>query len=375
MSTLLNTLIEEMKKASPEFAETGKFTRNLINQVQDSIGQKRNHNICNMATKVAHGVYVLNTDQVPVTSKKKTDVKIVEHTTNQSPTVSEESGVVPYKDPNFVPFGDYKELEKIIKSKVFYPIFITGHSGNGKSAQIIHICASNNRKLIRMSITKETDKSELLGSKTLVNGNIEIKEGPVIAAMRSGSVLLMDELDLSDSGVIMVLQGVLEGKPIHFSLTGEYIVPAEGFNIIATANTKGKGSDSGRYIGTNIMNEAFLERFGETYEQEFPPPAVEKKMLLNWMNMRNCLDEEFADDLVKWADCIRRTFKDGAIDDVISTRRLEHIVKSYSIFKNKKRAIEKCTARFDEFTSQAFRDLFDKIAKDDTPSVDVAVVS
>jgi hypothetical protein len=367
MSNLMNTLMEEMKNRFPEFAQSGQFTRKMIDQVQAEIGQKPNHSICRMATKIAHGVYQLDmVDNVTKLPKKKV-VSAVDEVVSKPQT---EQVVVPLKDPNFVPFGNYKDLEKIIKSKIFYPVFITGHSGNGKSTQIIQICAANNRSLIRMSVTKETDKSELLGSKTLVNGNIEIKEGPVIVAARTGSVLLLDELDAADANLALALQGVLEGKPIFFALTGEYITPAVGFNIIATANTKGKGSDNGRYIGTNFLNEAFLERFGETYEQDYPPPAVEKKMLLNWMNSSGCVDEEFADDLVKWADTIRKTFKDGAIDDVISTRRLEHIVKSYSIFKNKKRAIEKCTARFDEFTSQAFRDLFDKIAKDDSAPVE-----
>jgi MoxR-like ATPase len=227
------------------------------------------------------------------------------------------------------------------------------------------ICAKHKRPLIRINLNMMTDEEQLIGSKTLEDGNVEIVEGPVLIAMRNGTTLLLDEIDAGSANTLLCLQPILEGKPYYFAQSGEYIYPAPGFNVIATANTKGKGSDDGRYMGTNVLNDAFLERFGETYAQEFPAPAIEKKMVLNWMRRHNYEDEAFAEDLVKWADAIRRTFADGATDELISSRRLEHIVKSYSIFKNKKRCIERCTERFDNLTANAFRELFDKIAAEE----------
>jgi hypothetical protein len=372
-------IVAKMSEMSEEFAATGVFSRKLALDAQTALGQAHNFaKIKRISESLDRGQYryngsaVIKPKQVKMANKttapELTLVKTVEEQQldKSGPKVNRQHfAAVPIADPDYVPFGAYKELEKIIKSALFFPVFITGHSGNGKSSQVIQICAKLNKPLMRLSITKQSDKDELIGCKTLVDGNIVVQEGPVLTAMRNGCVLLLEELDTADAGIIMALQGILEGKPYYFAQSGEYIYPAPGFNVIATANTKGKGSDDGRYMGTNVLNDAFLERFGETYVQEFPAPAIEKKMVLNWMRRYDYEDEGFAEDLVKWADAIRRTFADGATDELISSRRLEHIVKSYSIFKNKKRCIERCTARFDDLTANAFRELFDKIASEE----------
>ena len=228
------------------------------------------------------------------------------------------------------------------------------------------IFAKNKRPLIRVNLNMMTDEDQLIGSKTLIDGNVVIVEGPVLIAMRAGIALLLDEIDAGGANTLLCLQPILEGKPYYFKLKNEMIYPAPGFTIFATANTKGKGSDDGRYIGTNILNEAFLERFAVTFNQEYPTPAAEKKIVMNLMTSYGCIDEVFCDTLVKWADAIRRTFADGGVDETITTRRLVHIVRAFSIFKDKKKAVELCINRFDEVTRVAFADLFDKV-DDDTP--------
>lgn len=269
--------------------------------------------------------------------------------------------LVPVKDPNYVSFGNHKDVDKIVKSGIFYPAYITGPTGNGKSTMIEQICAGAKKSLIRINLNMTTDEEQLIGSKTLVDGNVEVVEGPVLIAMRTGSILLLDEIDAGGANALLCLQPILEGKPFYFKLKNELVVPSPGFNIFATANTKGKGSDDGRYIGTNILNEAFLERFAVTFNQEYPSSSVEKKIVLNLMNYYNCANEEFAEILVKWADAIRRTFEDGGVDEIITTRRLTHIVRAFSIFKDKKKSIELCCNRFDDITRVAFIDLFDKM--------------
>ena len=270
--------------------------------------------------------------------------------------------LVPTKDKNYVSFGNHKDVDSIVKSGLFYPTYITGPTGNGKSTMVEQVCANNKRALIRVNLNMMTDEEQLIGSKTLVDGNVEIVEGPVLIAMRTGSILLLDEIDAGGANTLLCLQPILEGKPFYFKLKNELIVPAPGFNVFATANTKGKGSDDGRYIGTNILNEAFLERFAVTLNQEYPSSNVEKKIVVNLMTHYGCMDEEFAETLVKWADAIRRTYEDGGVDELITTRRLTHVVRAYSIFKDKVKAVQLCCNRFDDITRTAFIDLFDKIS-------------
>ena len=267
---------------------------------------------------------------------------------------------VPEKNTTYVPFGFFNDMKNIIKSGIFYPIYITGLSGNGKTFMIEQVCAALNRELIRVNITKRTDETDLIGSYELIDGNTVRREGPVITAMRRGAVLLLDECDLGTED-ILCLQPILEGKPYFDKKTGEVVHPADGFNVIATANTKGKGSDDGRFIGTNILNEAFLERFAVTVEQDYPPASTEKKILEKNFAQLGLTDGEFIEKLIMWAEVIRKSFADGAVDEVISTRRLVHIAKAFSIFQNRHKAIELCLNRFDADTKNAFLDFYTKI--------------
>ena len=272
-----------------------------------------------------------------------------------------QQNLVPDKDSNYVPFGNFTDVKKIIQSGIFYPTFITGLSGNGKTFSVEQACAALNRELIRVNITIETDEDDLIGGFRLVNGETVWHNGPVIEALERGAVLLLDEVDLA-SNKILCLQSVLEGKGVFLKKTGRYVQPAAGFNVIATANTKGKGSDDGRFIGTNVLNEAFLERFALTFEQEYPTPAIESKILLRIADslvVEN--NTEFCTNLANWADIIRKTFKDGGIDEVISTRRLVHIIRAYAIWGDRMKAIKVCINRFDDETKQSFIDLYDKI--------------
>jgi MoxR-like ATPase len=268
--------------------------------------------------------------------------------------------LIPAKDDTFVPFGFYKDLKKVLDSRMFYPVFISGLSGNGKTTMVEQICANLKREAIRVNISIETDEDDLIGGNTLVDGNVVYREGPVLTAMKRGAVLILDEVDRG-SNKLMCLQAVLEGKPYFNKKTGETITPANGFTIIATANTKGRGSDDGKFISAQLLDEAFLERFAITVEQEYPTMSVEKKIILNKMERAGCVDEDFATHLVTWSDVIRKTFMEGAIDELVSTRRLEHIVNAFAVFKDKTKAITLCTNRFDEDTKQAFIDLYSKV--------------
>jgi hypothetical protein len=276
--------------------------------------------------------------------------------------------LVPAKDPLFVPFGNFATLKKVIASKMFYPAFVTGMSGNGKTFSIEQACAATKREVIRVNFTIETDEDDLIGGFRLVNGDTKFFKGPVIRAMEMGAVLLLDEIDLGNPAKIMCLQSILEGNGYFMKKTGEYITPTPGFTVIATANTKGKGSEDGRFIGTNVLNEAFLERFPITCEQEYPTVATEKKILNRVFEGLNIDDDNFSSKLVDWADIVRKTFDDGGVDEIISTRRLVHIAKAYSIFNDKMKAIEMCINRFDEETKLSFRDLYTKL--DDEVSLD-----
>ena len=271
-----------------------------------------------------------------------------------------EQNLVPDKDPNYVPFGNFTDVKKIINSKMFYPTFITGLSGNGKTFSVEQACAQLKRELIRVNITIETDEDDLIGGFRLVNGATVWHDGPVIQALNRGAILLLDEVDLA-SNKILCLQSILEGKGVFLKKVGRFVKPANGFNIFATANTKGKGSDDGRFIGTNVLNEAFLERFALTFEQDYPTPKTEQNILEKVAANYGCLDKKFCENLATWGDIIRRTFKDGGIDEVISTRRLVHIIRAFAIWNNRMKAIKVCTNRFDDETKQSFIELYDKI--------------
>ena len=277
--------------------------------------------------------------------------------------------LIPAKDDSFVPFGNFSDVKKIVSSGIFYPVFITGLSGNGKTFSVEQACAALGRELIRVNITIETDEDDLIGGFRLVDGNTVWHNGPVIEALERGAILLLDEIDLA-SNKIMCLQSILEGKGVFLKKTGRYVKPAAGFNVIATANTKGKGSDDGRFIGTNVLNEAFLERFPVTFEQSYPSPAIEQKILEGVSLDLGVEDREFCKRLCDWGDIIRKTFYDGGIEEIISTRRLVHIIRAYSIFGDKAKAIQVCVNRFDDETKQAFMELYDKVDADFQMPVD-----
>ena len=290
--------------------------------------------------------------------------KAVENIENAfaAPAVTVEN-LVPEKDDTFVPFGSFADVKRIVKSKIFYPTFITGLSGNGKTFSVEQACAQLGRELIRVNITIETDEDDLIGGFRLVNGETVWHNGPVIEALERGAILLLDEIDLA-SNKILCLQSVLEGNGVFLKKIGRFVRPARGFNIFATANTKGKGSDDGRFIGTNVLNEAFLERFPVTFEQSYPAIKSEEKILQNVASTLGVDDTDFFKRLVDWADIIRKTFYDGGVEEVISTRRLVHIVRAYAIFGKKEKAIEVCVNRFDDETKQSFLELYDKVDAD-----------
>ena len=268
--------------------------------------------------------------------------------------------LVPSKDPLYVPFGNYNDVYSIIKSGRYYPAFVTGLSGNGKTFMIEQACAKAKREFFRVNITVETDEDDLLGHYALIDGNTVWQDGPVVKAMERGAILLLDEIDLASSK-IMCLQPVLEGKGVFLKKVNRFVSPSVGFNVLATANTKGKGSEDGRFIGTNILNEAFLERFPITVEQEYPSISVEKKILDKIFKSLDIESGDFSEKLVTWADIIRKTFYEGGIDEIIATRRLVHIANAYAIFGDRKKAIQMCINRFDEDTKTSFLDLYSKV--------------
>ena len=274
-----------------------------------------------------------------------------------------EQNLIPDKDDTFVKFGNFNDIKKIIQSRIFYPAFITGLSGNGKTLSVEQVCAQLKRELIRVNITVETDEDDLIGGFRLVNGETVWHNGPVIEALERGAVLLLDEVDLA-SNKILCLQSILEGKGVFLKKIGRFVKPAAGFTVVATANTKGKGSDDGRFIGTNVLNEAFLERFPVTFEQSYPSVSIEQKILEGVALDLGVEDRDFCKRLVDWADIIRKTFYDGGIEEIISTRRLVHIVRAFSIFQDKAKAIQVCVNRFDDETKQAFLELYDKVDAD-----------
>jgi len=266
-------------------------------------------------------------------------------------------------DPTFVAWGAFHDIVKIIKSNMFYPTYISGLSGNGKTFMVEQACAKVKKEFIRVQINPETDEDDLLGGFRLINGETVFAKGPVLKAMENGAILLLDEIDRA-TNKIMCLQGILEGKPVLVKKTGEIVKPAEGFNVIATANTKGKGSEDGRFTAASIIDEAFLERFTISVDQQFPGLGIEKKIILKHMEKFDSVDTDFAEKLVTWADIIRKTFYDDGVDEVISTRRLCHIVQTFSIFNKRDKAIDLCISRFDDDTKEAFLDLYTKVDED-----------
>ena len=312
--------------------------------------------------KVDRGVYTLNINDVSgdVAEVESVDTKISDESKAAYVVSSLTDNVVPAKDKDFVNFGNFADVKNIITSKKFYPVFITGLSGNGKTLAVTQACAVAKRELIRVNITIETDEDDLLGGYRLRDGQTVWQNGPVIEAMERGAVLLLDEIDLA-SNKIMCLQPILEGSGIYVKKINKFVKPKLGFNVVATANTKGQGSDDGKFIGTNVLNEAFLERFPVTFEQEYPGNKTEVKIVATKLKSAGKSDDKFANNLVTWADVIRKTFKDGGVDEIISTRRLVHIAEAYAIFKNKMKAIEVCTNRFDESTKTSFVDLYTKV--------------
>ena len=308
--------------------------------------------------KVGYNQFKLPGETAPTTIINTT----TENTASMSliATNMERQNLVPSTFDGFVPWGHFKDIKQIVKSGLFYPIFVTGLSGNGKTLMIEQVHSDMNKELIRVNITIETDEDDLLGGFRLVNGETKFVPGPVIEAMERGCTLLLDECDLG-SNKLMCLQPVLEGKGVYLKKVNKWISPKDGFNVMATANTKGKGSEDGRFIGTNILNEAFLERFAVTIEQPYPAASVEKKIVLGSMKKYGTVDEDFATNLVTWSEVIRKTFYDGGVDELISTRRLDHIVKAFAIFKDKMKSIEMCSARFDDDTKESFMDLYTKI--------------
>ena len=274
-------------------------------------------------------------------------------------TGGDRDSLVPQKNTSYVAWGHFKSVEKIVRSKKFYPIFITGLSGNGKTLMVEQVCAKLKRECYRVNITRQTDEDDLLGGFRLINGNTVWQDGPVTTAMKNGGVLLLDEVDLASANV-MCLQPVLEGKGVFLKKIGQWVTPSAGFTVFATANTKGKGSDDGRFVGTGIMNEAFLDRFPITFEQPYATRATERKILVK----SGCEDEDFSDNLTKWAEIIRKTFAEGGVDEVISTRRLVNIVEAFNIFNDKRLALNLCMNRFDDLTKKSLIDLYEKVDAD-----------
>ena len=312
--------------------------------------------------KVGYNQFKLPNEEKYATETVQTNAPApVENTTvNLVATNMDKQNLVPAAFEGFVPWGHYSTIKQIVESGLFYPVFVTGLSGNGKTLMIEQVHADMKKELIRVNITIETDEDDLLGGFRLVNGETKFVPGPVIEAMEKGCTLLLDECDLG-SNKLMCLQPVLEGKGVYLKKVNKWVTPKDGFNVMATANTKGKGSEDGRFIGTNILNEAFLERFAITIEQPYPASSVEQKIVLGSMKKYGSVDEDFAKNLVTWSEVIRKTFFDGGVDELISTRRLDHIAKSFSIFKDKKKSIELCVARFDDDTKDSFLDLYSKI--------------
>jgi MoxR-like ATPase len=332
----INSLVSKKKLKNPSWLKTDKY-------------------------KVDRGTYKLPLEGKPTENEKLMEAPVEATKTEAAYVVSSLVGdIVPKKDPIFVSFGNYPDVKQIVKSNQFYPVFITGLSGNGKTMGVTQACAELKKELIRVNITIETDEDDLLGGYRLKDGQTVWQNGPVIEAMERGAVLLLDEVDLA-SNKIMCLQPILEGSGVFVKKINKFVKPKDGFNVIATANTKGQGSEDGKFIGTNVLNEAFLERFPITFEQSYPSMKIEKKILTNTLKAAGKTDDKFIDKLTTWADVIRKTYFDGGVDEIISTRRLVHITQAFAIFDNKMKAIQMCTNRFDDDTKNSFVELYTKV--------------
>jgi len=332
----INALVSKKKIKNPSWLKTDKY-------------------------KVDRGTYKLPLDGKLTENEQLMETSVADTKTEAAYVVSSLTGnIVPQKDSSFVSFGNYPDVKNIIKSGQFYPLFITGLSGNGKTMSVTQACAELKKELIRVNITIETDEDDLLGGYRLKDGQTVWQNGPVIEAMERGAILLLDEIDLA-SNKIMCLQPILEGSGVFVKKINKFVKPKPGFNVIATANTKGQGSEDGKFIGTNVLNEAFLERFPITFEQTYPSTKTEKKILQNTLKAVGKKDDGFVDKLTTWADVIRKTYFDGGVDEIISTRRLVHITQAFAIFDNKMKAIQMCTNRFDDDTKNSFVELYTKV--------------
>lgn len=342
------------------FPDQTEFYPRTIYSLAETIGINRKDadRLIKSQPKVRRGIYNLEGLVLPFRNLNET--KEMPKLSASVQSILNDEVYVPKLESTYVKWGNYKDIEQIVSSNVFYPVYVAGLSGNGKTMMIEQACAKTNRQYVRVQITPETDEDDLIGGFRLLNGETVFSEGPVVKAMKQGAVLLIDEIDRG-SNKIMCLQGVLEGKPILIKKTGQVVTPAKGFNVIATANTKGKGSEDGRFISATVIDEAFLERFTITMEQPYPSKNVEKKIIIKHMEKFDCLEPNFAETLSVWSETIRKTYEDGGIDELISTRRLCHIVQTYSIFKDRMKAIELCVNRFDADTKEAFLDLYTKV--------------
>jgi hypothetical protein len=351
-----------VKKLAEQYPDQTEFRKNLIVSAAESLGYKGSdwYPLCDKENRVKIGTYDLSAMIIPLKDSITESSNTQQNTALSMQSIVNQEKSMAKVDSTFVPWGSYSDLLKIIKSEMFYPTYISGLSGNGKTFMVEQAAAKLNREFIRVQINPETDEDDLLGGFRLINGETVFSKGPVLKAMENGAILLLDEIDRA-TNKIMCLQGILEGKPVLVKKTGETISPAAGFNVIATANTKGKGSEDGRFTAATIIDDAFLERFTVAIDQKFPSVSIEKKIVGKHMDKFGKTDEEFADKLVTWADIIRKTFYDDGVDEVISTRRLCHIVQTYSIFGDKMKSIDLCIARFDDDTKAAFLDLYTKV--------------
>ena len=357
----LNTSQKEQVSVLYKHYGTDTLTRAEINALVKSKKLKNPSWLKTDKYKVDRGTYKLPLDGKPTENEQIMEAPVEEKKTEAAYVVSRLTGnIVPKKDPVFVSFGNYPDVKNIIKSGQFYPVFITGLSGNGKTMGVTQACAELKKELIRVNITIETDEDDLLGGYRLKDGQTVWQNGPVIEAMERGAVLLLDEIDLA-SNKIMCLQPILEGSGVFVKKINKFIKPQSGFTVIATANTKGQGSEDGKFIGTNVLNEAFLERFPITFEQSYPSMKIEKKILTNTLKAAGKTDDKFVEKLTTWADVIRNTYFDGGVDEIISTRRLVHITQAFAIFNNKMKAIQMCTNRFDDDTKNSFVELYTKV--------------
>lgn len=375
--------IEFLSKASEMYPNKSQLTRAELIEVERASGRSYGFVVVDKANRAGRGLYNLPSIHLavnnsapasapiakvtmpkPAKSRAQVNAPVIEtvvHTERRVASNTFDSNI-PEKNRNYVKFGHYADLKRVIDSNMFYPVFITGQSGNGKTAMVEQICAELKREMYRVNFTPLTDESDLLGDKTLVDGNVIFEEGVVITAMKRGAILLLDEIDYATAQGFTVLQSVLEGKPFLNKKTGEMVHPAPGFNVIATANTKGKGSEDGRFVGTQFLNEAFLERFSITMEQEYPTKKVESNILsAEFKETMNDPNTEFVGYLTDWAETIRKTFDDGGANETMSTRRLLHIAKAYVMFADRLKAIKLCVARFDADTRDSWLDLYTKI--------------